>query len=403
MVKVAIIGLGHMGKRYAKMISRGEIKTLSLACVCTRSSQAAQWINENCDGAVDKGEVKIYRNENELYENAMADFDAIIITTPHKLHPDTAIRAFRAGKHVLCEKPAGIDVISARQMYSESKFAGVVYELIFHQRTYSRFIKLKKMLDDGEIGRIQSVRQIDTGYYRTRSYHASGEWRSSWQGEGGGALINQGQHLLDMWQWLFGMPQEVGAFINWGKYNDFIVDDEAIINFNYEDGMTGVFILSTGEGHKERYIEISGTKGHIRIDDDKLRIWRFSRDLEEYSKNATCSSTQELSESYEEFDLETESGDEPYRKVLENFGQAVELKMNQNPSQMANQLAEATDTTIATETTITNGQDGINTLELTCGAYLSAFKGKKVRIPVNGEEYRDFLDEMKHNESEVLG
>lgn len=403
MVKVAIIGLGHMGKRYAKMISRGEIKTLSLACVCTRSSQAAQWINENCDGAVDKGEVKIYRNENELYENAMADFDAIIITTPHKLHPDTAIRAFRAGKHVLCEKPAGIDVISARQMYSESKFAGVVYELIFHQRTYSRFIKLKKMLDDGEIGRIQSVRQIDTGYYRTRSYHASGEWRSSWQGEGGGALINQGQHLLDMWQWLFGMPQEVGAFINWGKYNDFIVDDEAIINFNYEDGMTGVFILSTGEGHKERYIEISGTKGYIRIDDDKLRIWRFSRDLEEYSKNATCSSTQELSESYEEFDLETESGDEPYRKVLENFGQAVELKMNQNPSQMANQLAEATDTTIATETTITNGQDGINTLELTCGAYLSAFKGKKVRIPVNGEEYRDFLDEMKHNESEVLG
>lgn len=397
MIKVAIIGLGHMGKRYAKMILRGEIKTLSLACVCTRSGQAAQWLNENCDGVIDKGEVKLYRNENELYENAMTAFDAIIITTPHKLHPDTAIRAFRAGKHVLCEKPAGIDVISARQMYSESKFADVVYELIFHQRTYSRFIKLKQMIDSGEIGRIQSVRQIDTGYYRTRSYHASGEWRSSWQGEGGGALINQGQHLLDMWQWLFGMPQEVGAFINWGKYNDFIVDDEAIINFNYENGMTGVFILSTGEAHKERYIEISGTKGHIRIDDDKLRIWRFSRDLEEYSKNATCSSTQELSEDYEEIDLVSETGDEPYRKVLENFGETVIARINKAHS------TENQETDAKEDKAITNGQDGINTLELTCGAYLSAFKGKKVRIPVNGEEYRDFLDEMRHNESEVLG
>jgi len=380
MSKVGIIGLGHMGKRYAKMITSNQVDSLELVCVCTRSEMSESWLDENCGGIVSSGKVKIFKSEDEMYEQFGDEFDSIIITTPHRLHPDTAIKGIRKGKNVLCEKPAGIDVISARQMYSESKFAGVVYELIFHQRSYERFRKLKGFIDSGKIGKIKCVRQVDTGFYRTRYYHSSGQWRSSWHGEGGGALINQGQHLLDMWQWLFGMPKEMMATVSLGKYNDFIVDDEAMLQFSYENGMTGSFFISTGEVHKERYMEISGTKGHIRVEDGKIGLYTYSRDQEEYSKMAKCQSTQEISEEYTEFLFDEEGGDAPYVEILENFGRAC------NGEDVE---------------TLTNGSDGIKTLELTCGAYLSAYKGKKIELPVNGEEYRDFLDEMKHIESEM--
>ena len=367
-VRCAVIGIGSMGKNYAKMIGSGKIEGLTLSAVCCRSQENADWARNNLPA-----NIVICRSEDELY-GISNGFDAVLIVTPHKCHPPMAIRAFKAGKHVMCDKPAGTTVADALSINEAASRTDKVYAMMCHQRTYAQYIKIKELLNERAIGKVTRVMLENSGFFRTRFYHKSGSWRSSWKGEGGGALINQGYHLLDMWQYLFGLPTSIYAQIPFGKYNDFKVDDEATIIMEYPEKMTGTFIISTGEGSSTERLEIVGTTGRILLDKNKLTLSRFDCDTQEYSKYAQVTSRQELKESIQEFIFEED--DKAYEIMLKNFANAV----------------------LCGEKVIAPGEDSADTLSLVNGAYLSAWKGEKLSLPIDLSEYFSELEKREKSE-----
>ena len=259
----------------------------------------------------------------------------------------------------------------ALAMQKAASESGRIYGMIFHQRLYPKYIRIKQMIDNGELGDIKRVCLINSRYLRTSYYHKSGSWRSSFAGEGGGALINQGQHILDMYQYLFGMPQKLFAAIPFGKYNDFIVDDEATIVMEYDNGKTGTFILSTGEACHEERLEIIGTKARILLEDDTLTITKH-RDVCEYIKNEEVNSRQNMT--FAEETIQFEKASEPYAQLFENFANAV-LKGDESYLTV-------------------KGSEGINSLMLCASAYYSACKGIKVELPLEASAYKELMDEL---------
>ena len=365
-VRCAVIGIGSMGKVYARMIGDGKIEGLTLSAVCCRSGENAQWARENLPSTV-----SVCKSEDELYKE---DFDAVIIVTPHKCHPAQAIRALNAGKHVMCDKPAGTTVLDAQAINKVASNSVGIYAMMCHQRTYPRYIEIKRLLGEGAIGKTVRIMLEDSSFFRTKFYHKSSDWRSSWKGEGGGALINQGYHLLDMWQYLFGMPQSLYAEIPFGKHNDFAVDDEATVIFNYPARMTGTFIISTGEGCPVQRLEICGTKGRILLENNKLTLTQFDCDTRKYSISAQVNSSQNLNVSTRQFVFEENAN--AYEIMLTNFANAV----------------------LKGEKPICKGEDSEKTLSLVNGAYLSAWTGKKVTLPVDMNEYLTALHTAQSNE-----
>ena len=267
----------------------------------------------------------------------------------------------------------GFKLIKARRlaMQKAASESGRIYGMIFHQRLYPKYIRIKQIIDNGELGDIKRVCLINSRYLRTSYYHKSGSWRSSFAGEGGGALINQGQHILDMYQYLFGMPQKLFAAIPFGKYNDFIVDDEATIVMEYDNGKTGTFILSTGEACHEERLEIIGTKARILLEDDTLTITKH-RDVCEYIKNEEVNSRQNMT--FAEETIQFEKASEPYAQLFENFANAV-LKGDESYLTV-------------------KGSEGINSLMLCASAYYSACKGIKVELPLEASDYKELMDEL---------
>lgn len=361
-IRVAIVGVGVMGSKYADMIVSGEVKNMVLTGIVARNPKAREWASAlvTAEGI----RPNIYKDVDDMFAHA-EEFDAVIIVTPHKTHEEIAVRAFELGKHVLCDKPAGATIGQAQNMTAASKQYAKVYGMIFHQHRYSKYLYIKQALEKGELGDLKRMLVVNSRYFRTAHYHRSGSWRSSWKGEGGGALINQGAHILDMWQWLFGMPEKLYAQIPFGKYNDFKVDDEATINMRYANGATGVFLLTTGEAVWQERLEIVGTKGRMLLEDDTLRIYRYSKDSTEYIATEDVNSRENLTVTEEV--MEFAKVKEPYVEMLENFAEAV----------------LAGDSSIL----FAPGEDAINQLMLTNAAYYSAWKDVPVCLPLDAEEY----------------
>lgn len=362
-MKLALIGIGSMGKKYAVMIAKGSIEGMELAGICARSREAQEWVYKNISP-----DMRIYSDAEDMFAHS-TEYDAVLIVTPHKLHPELTIRALKAGKHVMCDKPAGVSVPDAIAMQQEAEKQGLVYAMMFHNRTYPVIQKLKELLESKCIGKLNRILLENTIYYRTQYYHKQGSWRSSWAGEGGGALMNQGQHILDYWQWLFGMPTHLYADVSFGKYNDFQVDDEAVITMEYPDGLTGTFILSTGEIQREERLCITGSKGKITMTGNRITIEKNSMDAQEYAKTAQTNSRDAMQMETEV--IECEKPETPYEKMLDNFVKAVCEK----------------------ETLIADGTAGINTLQLTNGAYLSAWKKERIALPIDNMVYDEMLED----------
>ena len=370
-VRCALIGIGAQGKKYAALLNGHEIDGMALTAVCCRSGENAAWVREHLAPSV-----KVFRDEDELYENSDA-FDAVLIATPHRQHPAMTIRALNHGKHVLCDKPAGITASDATAMAEAARESGKKYGLICNQRAYEQMRRIRSLLSEQAIGKLLRVTQISSRNFRTQHYHRSSEWRSSWHGEGGGALINQGYHLMDLWQFLFGMPETLYADIPFGKYNRFLVDDECTLVMRYADGLSGTFILTTGEGTTTERLEIVGTRGRILLEDNQIRLTLLNRDSAGYASEAVTNAREGLhaTEHLESFGPQ----DRAYHAVLQNFADAV-----------------LQDTQL-----IAPGDDGVNTLRLINGAYLSAWQGKIIAMPPPDAVYQKMLQEKeKAEESE---
>lgn len=313
MVKTAIIGLGAQGRKYAKIIFNNEIENLTLTAVTARSDESISWAEKNIPG------VKVYPDYNSLLNNC-TEFDSVIITTPHKTHCEIAIASFDKQVAVLCDKPSGISVKEAEKMNKIAKLQNIPFAIMFNYRVQPVYKWIKECITKGELGTVNRVLFKNCKNFRTQHYHNSAGWRSTWEGEGGGALINQGQHLLDLWCWYFGMPDKVMANVCYGRYNDFDVDDEATLIMKYRD-MSGVFIISTGEPLNQDVIEISGTKGRILVTGNDLKFWKYEDSID-YMKKADVSNDKNIKYSIEDKCFAYEQ--KPYHIMLKNFADYVE-------------------------------------------------------------------------------
>ena len=266
-VRIGVIGLGNMGSFHIDYLAGNEMPGAELKAVCdVDADQLARARSRAGEG------VEVYERADALLQSDA--IDAVIIATPHYDHPPLAIKAFARGLHVLCEKPAGVYTRQVREMNAAAEESGLVFGMMFNQRTLGEHRKLKELVESGELGELRRTNYIITNWFRAQSYYDSGGWRATWAGEGGGVLANQCPHNLDLWQWICGMPVRIRAFCGFGKYHDIEVEDDVTAYAEYENGATGVFITTTGESPGTNRMEITGDNGKVVMEEGRITFWR---------------------------------------------------------------------------------------------------------------------------------
>lgn len=276
-VRIGVIGLGNIGAKHAEYLYRGEVPGAELAAVCDRNASHRQWAQAHLgDGT------QIFENVDKFL--AAKVVDGILIAIPHYSHPAVAIQGLEQGYHVLLEKPAGVYTKQVRALNTVAlQNPGLLFGIMYNQRANPLYQKLRDLIQAGELGDIKRINWIITNWYRPQSYYDSSSWRA---GEGGGVLINQAFHQLDLWQWICGMPKRVRAFCAFGKYHQIEVEDDVTAYLEYSNGATGVFVTSTGETPGSNRLEINGEQGKIVIEDGKMNFWRLQ--IPEHQFNREC-------------------------------------------------------------------------------------------------------------------
>jgi predicted dehydrogenase len=263
-VRIGIIGIGNRGSEIAKLIYRGETEGLKLVAVGDVNPARLKWAKENLP------EVKRFQDGMGLLNSG--EVEAVVVAVPHYDHPYLSMEALKRDIHVMCEKPAGVYTKAVREVIEYAKTCKATFAMMFNQRTNCVYRKMREIVASGEMGQIRRTCWINTDWFRSQSYYDSGSWRATWAGEGGGVLLNQCPHQLDLWQWICGMPVRVRAFAHNGKWHDIEVEDDVTAYVEYENGATGTFITSTGDAPGTNRFEIAFDKGSLICTDSHTLI-----------------------------------------------------------------------------------------------------------------------------------
>lgn len=368
-IKLGIIGIGNMGSAHARNIVGGECPDFELVAVADIKPQRLEWAKSELSP-----DIHCFETAEEMLDSGL--INACMVCVPHYDHPKYAIECMRRGIHVMVEKPAGVYTKQVREMNEEAKkHPDVVFGMMFNQRTNCIYRKMRELVQSGVYGNIRRTNWIITNWYRPQAYYDSGDWRATWSGEGGGVLLNQAPHNLDIWQWICGKPSAVTAFCNVGKFHNIEVEDEATIYAEYENGATGVFITSTGDCPGTNRLEITGTRGKLVLENGILKLWKLNEDERDICKNATEGFVSPETE-YSEFSAERE---EAHAGILKNFAGAI----------------------LHGEELLSPGYDGINELMISNAAYLSQWTGNgRIPLPFDTAEFDRLLKE-KQKSSEI--
>ena len=320
------------------------------------------------DGAV-APDIACYSEGSELIAEHRCD--AVLVAVPHYQHPGLTIEAMRAGLHVMCEKPAGVYTLDVRRMIAEAdRHPELVFGMMFNQRTNHVYRKMHEIVASGALGEIRRTSWIITSWYRPQFYYDSGDWRATWSGEGGGVLLNQCPHQLDLWQWICGMPAKLEAKMYFGKWHDIEVEDDVSVFCEYKNGATGTFITSTGDVPGTNRFEIVCDGGTLLTDSKKLWVTKLEVPESVFTKeNRTAAFGAPKSEKYE---AETDGKNPQHVGVLNAFAGAV---LHGTPL-------------------VADGREGINGLMISNAMHLSAWLGKEVSLPIDEALFRDKL--MEH-------
>ena len=362
-LRLGIIGAGNIAMTHIRNVQEGKCPDIEITAVADRKESRRQWAREQLPDAA------IFSEGSELI--AARPCDAVLIAVPHYQHPPLAIEALRAGLHVMCEKPAGVYTLQVREMMAEAdKHPELTFGMMFNQRTNCVYRKIKQMLTDGELGEIKRVNWIVTDWYRTQYYYDSGAWRATWAGEGGGVLLNQCPHQLDLLQWLCGLPVRVHAFCHEGKWHDIEVEDDVTAYLEFANGATGVFVTTTADAPGTNRLEITGTRGRVICENDELQFDKLKEDERVWCK--TCK------EGFAKPDCE--------RVTLETDGR--------NP-QHAGVLNAFADHIRTGAPLVADGREGINGLMLSNAIHLSSWTGETVTLPFDEEKFLRLLNERR--------
>ncbi len=347
-IKLGIIGYGNMGLQHVNNITHGKTPNIELTAVCD--------INEDRRKAfsAEYPDIAVFSDAEEMYKSGL--IDSVLIAVPHYDHARLAIMGFNYNFNVLTEKPAGVYTKQVMEMNDAAQKSDKVFGIMYNQRTNPVYQKLKKLIEDGELGHIKRITWIITDWYRPQAYHDSSTWRSTWKTEGGGALINQNPHQLDLWQWMFGMPDRIYAKASFGKYYDIEVEDDVMAYFEYDNGTTGEYITSTGEAPGTNRLEIACDMGKVVIENNKLVFIRNVISEREHNKiNTQPFDRPEVWECLIPADF---SGGEQHVGILKNFASAV-----LNGTEL-----------------LAPGEEGINGLTISNAIHLSAWTNETVDV-----------------------
>lgn len=364
-IRFGIVGLGNQGTFYVNSIfAKGKVENGYVSALCDINPAKIESIKTTFTDE----NVKYFTNYIEMLDSGLCD--AVLIEVPHYQHPEMVIECLKRGINVICEKPAGVYTKQVREMNEVAKKSKAHFGMMFNQRTNCLYRKMKEMIADGAIGEIQRVTWIITDWFRTQKYYDSGSWRATWKGEGGGVLINQCPHQLDLVQWVVGeLPSAVNGFCHYGKWHDIEVEDDVTAYFEYKNGATGMFITTTGETPGTNRFEVCGTKGKLVCESGKLLYYKSEYDAKE--RIANCE-TGFMNHKYEIIEVETDGFNRQHEGIINNFANAL----------------------LGLEPFFVEGTEGINGVELMNAIELSGWNGgKKVSIPVNEEEYLKALKE----------
>lgn len=364
-VRIGIIGIGNMGTSHALNLIQGKVPNAELTAVCDVRQDRLDWAKEKL------GE-NVQRFDNTEAFFASKAMDAVMVVTPHYDHPVLAIQSLNLGYHTLIEKPAGVYTKAVREMNEVALKSDKVFGIMYNQRTNPLYQKLRDLIQSGELGEIKRAVWIITNWYRSQSYYDAGGWRATWAGEGGGVLLNQDPHQLDLWQWICGMPKRVRAFMQFGKYHNIEVEDDVTAYVEYENGATGLFVTTTGEAPGTNRFEVSGDRGKIVVEDDKLTFWR-------------------LRVPERQFNSEYKGG----------FGSPecwkCEIPVHGENSQHVGIMKDWTQAILKGTKLLAPGIEGINGLTISNAMHLSAWTDSWVELPLNEDLFYEKLKERIDN------
>lgn len=363
-IKLGIIGLGNMGSAHCQFILQGQTPEISLTAVAERVVERREWARQQLPEGV-----LMFEEGSALIESRACD--AVLIATPHVQHPELAIAAFRQGQHVMCEKPAGVDTLSVREMNRVADaHPHLKFGMMFNQRTNALYRKMHQMIQQGELGQIKRVNWIVTDWYRTQFYYDSGAWRATWAGEGGGVLLNQCPHNLDLLQWLVGMPNKVRAFAHNGKWHDIEVEDDVTAYLEFENGATGVFITSTGDAPGTNRLEVTGSRGRLVCENNQLWFDELQVDERDFCITSDQGFAMPPMNRHE---VETDGSNPQHVGVLNAFAAHV----------------------LRDEPLIADGREGINGLTLSNAMHLSAWLDRPVTLPLDEALFLEELNKRR--------
>jgi predicted dehydrogenase len=357
-VRLGIIGMGNIGKFHADYLLQRKVGRCELVALCSPSLVPSEKYQS----------LKIFTNGHDLIKSGTVD--AVIIATPHPQHAPLGLAALQAGIHLLVEKPVAWHKADAERLIAaHQQRPEIVFAAMFQLRVEPRYLKIQKLIRDGELGRIVRVNWINTDWYRTEAYYTSSAWRATWKGEGGGVLLNQCLHNLDILQWLCGMPKRLRGFCQFGRFHHIEVEDNVTAWLEWADGATGAFIGSSGEAPGVNRFEIAGSRGALLLENNKLTFRRNDADMLQFSQTAKAGF---LKPDVWNVEIPYDDAPLPHAAITQNFVNAI----------------------LDGQPLIAPGEDGVNSVELANAMVLSSLAGEILELPMSGAAWEKKLQEL---------
>ncbi|MBQ0083599.1 MAG: Gfo/Idh/MocA family oxidoreductase [Clostridiales bacterium] len=358
-LRLGIIGIGNMGSGHVRNLEAGKCPEIELTAVADIDADRLAWAKDFV-----KHEIGLFGSAEEMLDSGL--IDAVIVAVPHYDHPKYAIMAMEKGIAVMVEKPAGVYTKQVKEMIAVADKTKVPFGLMMNQRTHPIYRKMREIVKSGVMGEIRRTNWIITEWYRPNAYYASGDWRATWSGEGGGVLLNQCPHNLDIWQWICGTPVKVSAHLGFGKWHDIEVEDDVTAYVEYENGATGVFVTTTGDNPGTNRFEIDFEKGKLVAENGRLYQWLSEYKEQDWSATTTDPFGRAPYE-YKEIPVEGEATNHP--GVLNAFADHI-----LHGGEM-----------------VADAREGLKAVSISNAMHFSQWTGKPVSIPFDDDAYYEEL------------
>ena len=359
-IRLGIIGIGNMGSGHAGNVTEGRCPEFVLSAIADTNPARLDWAR----GKYGEG-VTYFDDAITMLDSGK--IDACIVSVPHYDHPRYAMECMKRGIHVMVEKPAGVYTKQVREMNEcAAQHPDVVFGMMFNQRTNHVYRKMRELVQSGKYGQLRRTNWLITNWYRPQAYYDSGDWRATWSGEGGGVLLNQCPHQLDLWQWICGMPVAVRTEMHFGQWHDIEVEDDVTTYVEYPNGATGVFVTTTGDGFGSNRFEVQLDGAKLVVENDELTVYEFEMSEPEFSRTNKIPFG---SVKVNKIPVETDGQNPQHVGVLNAWAGAI----------------------LRGEPLVAGGAEGINGLTLSNAMHLSAFTNQKVTLPFDEDLFYEEL------------